>query len=197
MNALNKIIEEILKQADLQAGEILGESRRRADAILEEGRASRTEWDQRLEESTAQECQEIVMRAESADRQNRRRALLEIHNQVVGGVIAEARTKIINLSDQEYFDFMFRLFRKNAQPLDGVIYFAPADYAKIPDGFLGRCKQIFPEHNLQISRGADNLRHGFIIQYGDTIQNCSIDDIFESEQQALRDKIYKILTADA
>lgn len=197
MSALNKIIVEILAQANIQADGIISEANKKAVEILEKGQADREEWKRQFDETTEQECREILNRAESADRQNRRRALLHARGQVIDEIIVEAKAKIEGLPDKEYFDLLFRLFEKNAQPLDGVIRFAPADYERIPDGFLERCKQVFPGHALGLSGDMEDIQNGFVIQYGNILQNCSIDGIFESERQMLRDKVYEVLTSDA
>lgn len=197
MSGLDKIIAEILADAKAQADRILSESAEKAAEILEQGRAEREQWKHRFEEATEQECRELVSQADSAARQERRRALLKARGQVIDEIIAEAKAKIEALPDEEYFDLLFRLFEKNAQPLDGVIRFAPADYARLPEGFLERCRQVRPGYHLELAGDMESIRNGFVIEYGNILQNCSIDSIFESERQLLRDKVNEILTSQA
>ena len=116
-----------------------------------------------------------------------------MRNKVIDEVLSEAKAKIMNLPDKEYSDFLFNLFNNNAQPLDGVLRFVPADYARLSEGFLQRCRQAFPDHDLQISGDMEGIVRGFVIQYGNILINCSIDSIFESEGQVLRDRIYEVL----
>ncbi|MFA5561436.1 MAG: V-type ATP synthase subunit E [Eubacteriales bacterium] len=197
MSGLDNIIAEIAVQANGKADRILSEARQKAAEILEKGRAEREEWQHRLDETTEQECLDILTQAKSATRQERRRALLRARGQVIDEIIAEAKAKIESLPDTEYFDFLFRLFEKNAQPLDGLIRFAPADYAGIPGDFLARCRQVCPGSTLRLSGDMDTIRRGFVIEYGKVLQNCSIDAIFESERQRLRDTVNEVLTSDA
>ncbi|HHW45327.1 MAG TPA: hypothetical protein GXX17_00260 [Clostridiales bacterium] len=196
MSGLDKIIAAILEEAKAQADRIICEANQKAAEILEKGQAEREEWKRRFDETTEQECLEMINQAKSLSRQERRRALLGARGQVIDEIIAEAKAKIESLPDKEYFDLLLRLFEKNALPQDGVIRFAPADYKRIPDDFLERCKQVFPGNTLRLTGDMESIRNGFVIEYGDILQNCSIDSIFESERQMLRDKVNEVLTSE-
>jgi V/A-type H+-transporting ATPase subunit E len=197
MNALDRIIQEISKQSQAHAASLIHEAKQQADEILSKGRADRDQLQQQSEEADRREYLEIVKRSEDADRQSRRRALLKARNQAIDEVIAEAKAKIENLPDEEYFNFLFCLFEKNALPRNGVIRFGPVDYVRIPDSFLERCEQVFPDYALEMSGNIESMSHGFVIDYGNVLQNCLIEEIFVSEGQKLRDKVYAILTNEA
>ena len=197
MGALENIVAEILRQAGEQADAVINEAGEQAAAILERGRADREEWQRQFDETAEQEYREIAKQAESADRQARRQALLKERSRVIDEVIAGAKAKILDMPDKEYFDLLFRLYEKNALPLDGVIRFAPADFARITDGFLERCKQVFPDKTLELYGDMDSISRGFVIEYGNILQNCSIDGVFDSEGQTLRDKVHEALISDA
>ena len=137
MSALDKIIEGILAQAQAEADGILTEAGQAAADIRAKGLAEREDLRQRLEEASAQECLEITKRAESADRQARRLALLAVRNQVIDEVMAEAKARLAEQADPERFQTVWQ---------------------------------------------------------GDILLDNSIDGIFESEGQALRDRAYEVLT---
>ena len=196
MSALDRIIEGILEQANAKADGILAEANKLAAEILENGESDRAEQEALFEEAANRECREIADRASSADRQNRRRALLQIRNKAVDEVISEAKAKIAGMPEKEYFDFMFRLFEKNFQQVDGVIRFASTDFNRIPEGFLNRCKQLAPGHALELSEDTGGVGQGFVVQYGDIFQNCSLDSVFEAAEQELRDMAYAVLAGD-
>ena len=103
MNGLDKIIEEILAQANTKANEILSEANEKTSEILEKGQIAREEWGQQFDEAAELECLELVKQGESANRQNRRRALLETRNQVIDEIIAEAKAKLTDEADKERF----------------------------------------------------------------------------------------------
>lgn len=196
MNGLDKIIAQIIAEAKAQADSIIGEANQKAAEILEKGQAEHEEWKRRFDETTEQECLEMINQAKSAGRQDRRRALLLARGQVIDEIVAEAKAKIESLPDKEYFDLLFRLFEKNALPQDGVIRFSPADYKRIPDDFLERCRQVFPGNTLRLTGDMEDIHNGFVIEYGKILQNCSIDSIFESERQLLRDKVNEVLISE-
>ena len=140
MNSLNKIIEEIINQAKNQAEEILEQAKAQAYEIQEKEKAGRIEWEKKFNSDSETELREILRRADSKNRQNRRLALLETRNQVIGEVIAEAKAK---LTGQYGNEERFKTIRE-----------------------------------------------------GDILFNNSIEAVFESETQTLRDKAYEILSAD-
>ena len=103
MSALDKIIEEILIQAGAEADGILHEAHQKAAAILEQGGADREEWKRKFDEIAEQEYREITNRAESVNRQSRRRALLEARNQVIDEVMTEAKATLVAQAEPERF----------------------------------------------------------------------------------------------
>ena len=197
MSGLDNIVEEIIQQSRAEADGLIADANRKYAEIHEEGRARQEEWRSQFEEAAERERREIHDRAKSADRQNRRRALLEVRNQVLDEVLDGAKAEIGALPDDEYFDFLFRLFKKHAQPRDGVLRLAVEDSVRMPDGFAARCGQVFPECALTLSEDMEGIGRGFVIQYGDMSQDCSLDGIFETQSQVLRDQAYAVLTRDA
>ena len=103
MSALEKIINEILEQADAQAVGIINDANQKAAEILQKGQADRDEWKRQFDETAEQERRERLVRTESTNRQNRRRALLDARNQVIDEVIAEAKAKLTLDADKERF----------------------------------------------------------------------------------------------
>ncbi len=196
MSGLDKIVAAIIEEAKAQADKIIEEAKLQAAEILEKGRAEGERFKRQFEETTEQECSKIIEQAKSLSRQERRRALLGARVQVINEIMAEAKTKIESLPDKEYFDFLLRLFEKNAQPLDGVIRFAPDDFERVPDGFLERCKQVYPDYNFRLTGDMESIGRGFVIDYGEILLDCSIDSVFESEKQMLTDKVNEVLTSE-
>jgi len=108
MSALDKIIDGILKQANEKANGILDEGNQKAAEILKKGEAERAGRKRQLEEIAERECLEIVNRAQSADRQNRKLALLQVRNQVLDEVIAEAKARLTDGADQNRFNMVWQ-----------------------------------------------------------------------------------------
>ena len=94
MNALDKIVAEILSQAGSRADAILRGAEEEAAAIREKASAERERLKKQSADDSERECRDILNRAESADRQARRRALLETRNLVIDEVLAEAKAAL-------------------------------------------------------------------------------------------------------
>jgi len=108
MSALNKIIEEIMAQAQARADEILAAANQEAAEIRAQGQEQREEYKRRFEENAGLESRKIASRAEAADRQARRLALLVVRNQVLDEVMAEAKAKLAAQADQERFQSVWQ-----------------------------------------------------------------------------------------
>jgi len=187
MSALDHIISEINRMAHEKAAQLLAHANEQAIEIKQQGAQERDAFELQIEQKTSTQCGEIESRAQSANRQQRRLALLETRNEVIDLAITEARVRILNMPSEAYFDLLFRLFAQNAQPLDGVLRFGAADIANIPSNFLVRCKQVHPEHALTLS-GDTEAGHD-----GNILQNCLLDEIFHSLLPILRDKANEVL----
>ena len=193
MDALNGITDGIMLEAKKSSDEIIGEANRKAAQIKAKAEEDRAVLKKKLDEESAKDFREISRRADSANRQKRRQALLGARNKVINEVVAQAKAELTALPDKEYFDLMFRIFEKNACASDGILCFAPSDRKRIPGDFIRRCRALYPDNSLELSEDDENIRNGFVIKYGDIIQNCSLDGIFEANNQLFRDKANEVV----
>ena len=196
-SALDRIIEGITEQADAKAAGILGEAGAEAKRIRERCEAERATLEGRLRERLALDRREIEKRAESRNRQARRRAFLETRSKAIDEAISEAKEKLYSLPARDYFDILLRMYEKNSLPRDGVMYLSPADHDRAPEDFAARCAKVHPGNVLRIERGAGTGDRGFIIEYGDIVQNCLLDVFFREEASMLRDKAYEAFAVEA
>ena len=120
MSALDKIVEEIAAQAQARTDAIIEEARQEAAKIRAQGQAKREAYMQQFEEAAEPELLDIASRAEFADRQARRLALLAVRNEVLEEVVAEAKAKLTAQADPALFqmDWQGDVLLDNS--LDGI-----------------------------------------------------------------------------
>ena len=195
MSTIENIIKEIMNQAQAQGDKAVSRAKERAEVIRKNEEQRRADWAADFDAHSATEASLLDEQLISADRQKRRRSLLETRNQVIEEIITEIQSGILAFPVEEYFAFLYKLFEQEAQDLDGIIRFGTADINRVPGDFVSRCQKLFPTHTLTLSNEPANMTNGFELQYGNVYHNCSVEGYFKTEKQVLRDKVNEILAS--
>jgi len=195
MSGLEKIIAGILAQAEEQAKLIKAEADTKAAAISASAKDESERAVEVVRRESEAECAALLTREEGTQRQVRRLALLAAQVEEIDAAIAQAKAKLLQLPTEEYFDLMFRLFEKYAVDSHGEIKFGTADASRLPNGFVARCQAVFPNSpnsKINVGEPIEGSEHGFVVDYGKIVVNCTVDEIFRVKRQAMRDAVSKI-----
>lgn len=193
MNSLDKITDKIIKQAEENANEILSLAEQKVKKIQDQ---SKKEQDVLLEEAeklAEKEHKIIILQAESNDRQERRQEMLAVKRKVIRQIVSESKRQIENLPTKEYFDFLLRLFERNALQGEGKLYLSKSDSKRMPKDFIEHCNEKLSNGTVEFAGTNKNIEKGFLITYGKIEIDCSIDSVFRSKKQVLEDKAAKFL----
>ena len=195
MSGLDKIIARISEEAEAKAGAIISEAEKKAAGITSEGAAK-----------TAEECERIAKKADAVARntQERGKASAELRTKqiMLGGkqelmneVIAEARNRLDNLSDDEYAAFIEKLFRKHVPSEDAVLKLNERDLKRLPKETIDRMTAEAKAHGavLKVSDKPADITDGFVLDFGGVEENCTTDALIEQNTDDLLDKIKDIL----
>lgn len=189
MSGLDKIIEEIGASAKAEADIIL----QKADQYCEEYMANvKKEVQQEVEhfEKNAEAQRNLYReKTKSGAGFRERNAILKAKQQSVQEVMKRARKKLENLPENEYFDFLTRLFKKNVQPQSGIMFFNEKDIKRMPENFKTRIENVAKEKGGQIEFSSDraDVENGFVLVYGEIEENCRIKALFEADMGRLKD----------
>lgn len=189
MSGLDNIVEEIRNQSKQEADEILKE----ADAFCKG-------YMDKIKKDVEAEVVSIEKKA-LADRKLyeektvsgmeflERNSILRAKQQVIEQAIDKARESIAGLNDEEYFNVLEKLLRKNVQQGNGKICFSKKDLDRIPNGFEDRVKEIVAENQgeLVIDKEPANIKDGFVLVYGEIEENCTLKALFDSNIDRIKD----------
>lgn len=189
MSGLDNIVEEIRNQSKQEADEILKE----ADVFCKD-------YMNKIKKDVEVEVVSIEKKA-LADRKLyeektvsgmeflERNSILRAKQQVIEQAIDKARESIAGLNDEEYFNVLEKLLRKNVQQGKGKIYFSKKDLDRIPNGFEDRVKEIVAENQgeLVIDKEPANIKDGFVLVYGEIEENCTLKALFDSNIDRIKD----------
>lgn len=189
MSGLDNIVEEIRNQSKQEADEILKE----ADVFCKD-------YMNKIKKDVEVEVVSIEKKA-LADRKLyeektvsgmeflERNSILRAKQQVIEQAIDKARESIAGLNDEEYFNVLEKLLRKNVQQGNGRICFSKKDLDRIPKGFEDRVKEIAAENQgeLVIDKEPANIKDGFVLVYGEIEENCTLKALFDSNIDRIKD----------
>ena len=189
MSGLDNIVEEIRNQSKQEANEILKE----ADVFCKD-------YMNKIKKDVEVEVVSIEKKA-LADRKLyeektvsgmeflERNSILRAKQQVIEQAIDKARESIAGLNDEEYFNVLEKLLRKNVQQGKGKICLSKKDLDRIPNGFEDRVKEIVAENQgeLVIDKEPANIKDGFVLVYGEIEENCTLKALFDSNIDRIKD----------
>ena len=196
MSGLDQIIQSVLETAKREADGILQEADQKAQEILRTGEQEIEALRQANAETITKEQEKIRQMAEAADKQSRRQAILRARLEVIGQFISAAREKIFAMPDQEYFDFLFQIFKNQNIQTDGEILFSEADKKRLPADFLQRLNSAVNGGAITLAEGRADIENGFIVRCGKIEINCTVDSLLEEKDSILRDRLNQYLSEE-
>ena len=119
----------------------------------------------------------------------------DIDGRDIEEVIEEAKNLIYALPDSVYFDKILKLAEKNVSPATGTIIFNEKDLNRLPADFETKLNAIAVSKGgkLTVSKETRPIDGGFVLLYEGIDQNCSITSLFETNLEAVQDKVQKLL----
>ena len=187
MTGLEKMVSQILEEADASAAVTISDAEKKAAEILDEAGKKADEIRQQREEQSRAKVKSYDERTASAADMKRRTAILAARQELIGSVIADACERVKNLDEEKYFEILKNMAGKYLLPKDGEICFSRKDLERMPAEKKGGA--------LEFSGEARNIDGGFILVYGGIEENCSIDAVFAEKRDELLDQVRKILFA--
>jgi len=194
MSGLDTMIQTIRDEADAEARAVLDQARSAAERLLAEAKAVTDSECEKLIEEGRRKAADIKNRAEAAAVMERRSALLQKKQEILDQTVRAAREAILMLPADEYFGFLIRLAQRSAEPRQGVMFLSKRDLERCPSDFHVALNRALPDGAaLDISSNARPIDGGFILQYGDIEQNCSLSAIFDENREKILDAAHEAL----
>lgn len=191
MNGLEKILESIVAEAKAAAEEAMEKAHAEARQILEEARLKATQRGFELVSNAEVTAKEIVNRAKSQAELEQRKILLHAKCKIIDDSIKSVQNYILNLDAEKYFAFLLKLCKKYALPQKGEIVFSETDLCKLPNEFKDEVLKIAKSlgGELRISEKTVQIDGGFLLDYGDIVENCSIEALINENREIIEDHL--------
>ena len=191
MTGLEKIIEQIDRDAHAGASEVLAQADAECARILEAAQAESDRIDAQAAADADALRADILARGESGAQLQRKNRILTTKQDMIGDVIEQAREKLLSLDSIDYFVLLGKLAEKYAQPGDGIMYLSSLDLGRVPAYFRHMLADIAQKKHgtLVLSNEPRSISGGFVLAYGGIEENCSFDAMFEDQKEHLQDVV--------
>ena len=182
MTGLEKIVEQILEEANTQSDMILEDAQKKADQIIEDAKVEADKIKAGSAEKVSHVKADGMARAKSSADLKKRQTVLKAKQEIINEVIGKAYNGMIDMEVDRYFHMMERMIGNAVQPKSGQISFSAKDMERLPAGFAKR-----------VSEKASDIDGGFILIYGGIEENCSLAAMFHAQKEEMADKLNSLL----
>lgn len=197
MTGLEKIIEEICNEAAREAQSIIENAEAEAAGILGQAKAQIEAKAAEIAKAAEAEVAELARSRDSALHLQRRQRILATKQEAIAETLQKARQALLLLPDEEYFNLLAGLIQKTAQPQSGVLILNERDKARLPSGFIAGLLPQLPENAvLTVADQCQPIDGGFILKYGDILENCAFETLFNTKLGEFSDLAMKTMFDD-
>lgn len=188
VTGLEKIIEKIAEDGAEECKQIISEAKSQADNIIAEARnEARRKANEITDGAKAQADKKLAVSKSGAESITRNR-YLSVKNAVVNDIISAAYEEIEKMSDDDYFDLLYKICIKNVETGECVMRLNERDVKRMPRDFEDRINgAVFEKAAVQISKKPYDIENGFVLFYDDFEINCTLRTVFDSKMDDLKD----------
>lgn len=195
MRGIEKIVNQILEEANVKKAEIEKDAREQADEIMAKAEADVKKLTEEMTKQAETKVKNYEDIAQLAIEQKKRTAVLKAKQDLIGELLAKAYERIINMSDEKYFAILEDMLAKSVLPEKGTMILNERDFKRIPEGFEKRVDEIAASKGGQLTLANETrkLDGGFVLVYGGIEENCTFKALFQSRKEELQDLVHREL----
>ena len=218
MHNLDKILEKILSQAQMDADRILESARQECDAIQRESEAREQSILEAARARAEREKEVAAQRAASTADMKQREILLAAKVGMLSRAFVEAENYLYALSKEDYCVFLAHLLadaaakqvqtaqrlgemygEKEAADTDFQLLLNEKDQElgpliiKAAKTFLRRMSPQLEKTKITLAQETVSIRGGLILRYGDIESNCSVETVVRGMRECMEETVINIL----
>lgn len=195
MSGLEKIISQILADAQKEAEAILEDAEKEADRLLCETRKELQRMQSEAELEQERRRTASLERVRSTAELRRRQQVLETKQGIIAEVLEKAYERLLSMDEEAYFSMLTGLLRRFVLPKAGEIYFSERDRKRMPEYFRDELTAIAGEKGGSLTMGSEAkpIDGGFVLVYGGVEENAAFRALFAEKKDELTDQVQKML----
>jgi V/A-type H+-transporting ATPase subunit E len=197
MDALGKMKEVILQEAQLKVDKIIEAAKRNAEEILREAQhEADSERERELAEAKKKANENARRISALADLEARKR-LLSAKEELIKEVFEEAKTRLLSFKQEEYIKYLEKMLFDAASDGGGEVIMSEKDRSSIGEKLINWVNSDLKKagHNsrVQLGESPGDFIGGFILRSGEIETNCTFDAILAGEYEALLVDVAELL----
>ncbi|MCC8028762.1 MAG: V-type ATP synthase subunit E [Lachnospiraceae bacterium] len=195
MTGLEKIVDQILAEANTEAQKIVADAETEAKTIRSDAEAQAERSKQTIRSRAEKEAVNLEQRMHSANDLYQRTQTLASKQAIIAEVIDRAYDRVCGMDAATYFGMLEKWIEKYALAQSGEIYFSDADLRAMPNGFEDKIQAAAQAAGgtLKLSRKGKDIKNGFILVYGGVEENCTVSAIFDANREQMQDTVHALL----
>ena len=194
MTGLEKILSEIIQEAEAEATVMIDEANAKALEIIA---AAKAEGKLRADEITASTDNQVAgirHSGKSSLALKRRQLVLAKKQDLISETINAALKKLSGLPSDEYFNLIISMAGKEVQSGTGKLLLSSADMARLPTDFAKKLEKALPKNSmLEVAESPAITGSGFILAYDEIEINCTFEAIFNARHDEFEDITQRVL----
>lgn len=197
MTGLEKMISQILDEAQAAADSQIAEAKAEAAEIVEAAKKEAENLSADISKQSEKNIAIYMERVKSSAELQRRTSILKAKQDVIAEVLDKAYEALNAMGDEEYFNLIRRMLDKFVLEGEGDIYFSEADLKRLPAGFEKDIEAAAAKKGgvLKLAKESKKIENGFILAYGGIEENCTFRALFNTQRDVLQDKVHRELFA--
>lgn len=195
MAGLDKIIERIKKNSEINCDSILNDAEKQADELRAAAEAKSKADVEKIAAETDRKSKEIIDSAHSGSELEEKKEILSAKVEIIDSVIDQVSQTLKDLPDEKYFDAIYKLAGKYARPEDGVMLLSKKDLDRLPADFEKTLNSKLEQGSIKVSKDPRDLDGGFVLSYGGIEINCSFAALIKESEDDIKDELSRILFA--
>ena len=190
MNGLDKLQNKITEDAKLAAEDIIAAAKKIADETVNSAKEDAKGVQAEILMKAEKKADEILKGARSDANLEGKKMLLSKKQGIIDGVFKKASEIIASLSNEEYFEIIYALVKKNVR--EAELLLSENDKSRKPADFEDKIKAL-SNGKITVSQEWANIENGFILKNDSVEENCSFDAIIQENAEKLKDETAKLL----
>lgn len=195
MAGIDQIRARILKEAEEKAKAAAAReaetAARKAEEVMQEAGAQAADNLDRARREAA-----VLLERQNTDNEGRKReAILATKQRMLQETVQAARGALLSMPAEEYFALLLHLAEKIARPGNGRFLLGREDSSRCPETFADQLRALGEAAggSIELVKDAPGVDNGFILDYGETEENCSWEAFFSDRKEELSDIVSRIL----
>lgn len=190
MNGEDKILNRINSDCERAVRGIFDEAEQKCSVINSQAEIQAKKAENEVFEKAKAREKQINNASKSRCELEIRNTILRKRRSEIDKTFDELQSYLVNLSDDEYFGFMYKL----AETLDvesGTVLLNQKDLNRLPGDFTEKFQNV--GISVTVSDSPVEIIGGFILKNGNVEENMAIDAVIMSKRDALEDIISREL----